>query len=158
MNQFLAQALDFVFETAAQLVQGHVVCPGALAGDQVGYGFCLTEVEFAVQEGAQGKLPGRGHARAMREGRLNDFLQNIGRAVATEFHAVFAGVGVRIFENGGQALIEVAALRRYNTSEMHGMAGCIFQAFAFEHDIGNKQGAGAGKAYYTNSAHTRRGG
>ena len=63
VDQLCAKTRDLVFETATQLAEGYCMGRFTLAGDQVGYGFRLREVQLAVQESPQGKLAGLGQAR-----------------------------------------------------------------------------------------------
>ena len=66
-----------------------------VGGNQVGYGFRLGQIEGTMQEGPLGEFAGlRQPSPAPRE-KQQQFLHDIVGAVATDFHYILAGVGVR---------------------------------------------------------------
>ena len=54
MEELVAQLGEACTEMTSQLREGNVVGGSAGGGYEVGYGFCLGKVEFAVEEGSLG--------------------------------------------------------------------------------------------------------
>ena len=52
MEELVAQLGEACTEMTSQLREGNVVGGSAGGGYEVGYGFCLGKVEFAVEEGS----------------------------------------------------------------------------------------------------------
>ncbi len=67
-------------------------------GDEVGGGFGLEEVQFAVLEGAAGEFAGFGGAGAATDEGAGDGGEDGAAAVEGEFGAVFAGEAVWCWE------------------------------------------------------------
>ena len=94
VQEAFAQLSQLTAVSAAHLVDGHAVCGGVACGDEVGHGFGLAEVHFAVQEGSFGVFAGACQAASVGGEQAQHGLEDVGGAVAGDFDAVFAGVGV----------------------------------------------------------------
>ena len=81
--------------------------------DEVGHGFSLREVHFAVKEGALGELSGMGHAATVRQQHLHDLLLDKDRSVAGNLHHVLASVGVRCGKLGYDNLVNELSVFNY---------------------------------------------
>lgn len=96
-------------------------------------GFDLCEVNFSVDEGALGELPGLcGYCAFVDEG-LEYLFDDNHIAVASEFDGVFAGVGVRCFvEKGGDGVNGVIVIVM-EYAIVNGVALCLLECvFSFE--------------------------
>src|SRR5262245_55446146 len=82
-------------EHPLELLQGGTVAGERPSIDHVDDCLCLSEIEATVQEGAFGKLPRLGNARALRQDCLQHTLRGHDPTVTANLCHVLAGVGVR---------------------------------------------------------------
>lgn len=78
VEEAVAQLPESLAELSAHLADGEMVGGGVAGSDEVGYAFGLTEVHFAVEEGALGVFAGPGHAAALAGEELHDALEDVG--------------------------------------------------------------------------------
>ena len=104
----------------SQLGEGDVVGCLVGGGDEVGYGFCLGEVKFAIEVGALCELSRVCEATTVLYQEFQDFVEYVSGTVAGYFCRVFACVGVGSTENRDQHLVDVG-----NVAIMDGVGlGC----------------------------------
>jgi len=87
-------------------MQGGIARGLGLAGNQVGYRFCLGQVELAIEKGALRELPGPGEPRPLLNTGFDDLLLDKGRAMAGQFYHVFPGIGSRALIQGDDNFID----------------------------------------------------
>jgi len=95
-------AAEFAVELAAGGTKGAI----GTGTDEVGDGFGLGEIEFAVDEGGTGEFSRFGSTTAAGKEVVENALDEEGIAVAGDFEEVFAGVGGRGREAGEDYLVE----------------------------------------------------
>ena len=137
VEQFFAQAFQVVGKAAAHLLHGHPVhrCRGG--GNQVGYGFGLAQVHFAMHEGTLGKFAGPGQPATLGDEQLQHFLQDIVAPVAADFGAILARVGMGCPENRDQHLVDdVISLDNLSEGQGVGFLICEFVPGLFGRGIG----------------------
>lgn len=100
-----AQGFGFATDGTRELLVGGTNGEGALGMDEVHDGLCLSEVHFAVQEGALCELAGFGMAGARFEEGFKHTLSDKKAAMALELDSVLSGVAGWIAEQNGDALI-----------------------------------------------------
>ena len=108
VQQTVAERLESRGVAAAHLVRGQGMCGPRRGGDQITDGLGLRQVEFPGQIGPHGKLSGSGHASAGSSQQPQDLRDDVGGAVAGNFHGIFARIGVRSPEDGGQHVVHDA--------------------------------------------------
>lgn len=134
---------------------------GRGGGDEVGYGFGLRQVEFAVGEGPPGELAGGGQAAALTQQQGDDLLLYVGRTVARNLYGVFAGEGVGGNEEGGDDVVEGVPLLVGDGAVVCGIGLGLGKRFAVgraEYAVGDGHGFGAADAYDGDAAATGCGG
>ena len=152
VEQLLAELLEFVCVGAAELADGEGVllrCGGVY---EVGEGFGLREVEFAVAEGAEGELAGLSEACAAVDECGEESLLEVEGAVAGEFDGFFAGEAVRCGEVGGDAVVDIGDAAVGGVSRLEGVNGedaecdgeCVGAAEADDGDAADARGCGDG--------------
>ena len=88
-----------------QLAHGNLVGGTVGGGDEVGYGFCLGEVEFAVEVGTLGEFARVGLATTLLREAGEDLLSDVRRAMERDFSRVLTCVGVGGTENGDKNVV-----------------------------------------------------
>ncbi|MNX97309.1 hypothetical protein D3C86_1296670 [compost metagenome] len=66
LYEFISQSLQFGTDPPAHLAEGNLVRSFIFSSDQVGNGFCLSQVQLAVQKSSLGKLSRCGQAGTFR--------------------------------------------------------------------------------------------
>src|ERR1035437_1005551 len=93
---------------------------GGMGRDQVGNCFCLREIEFSVQERAEGKLACVGKARTLFHQQMKYLLLDILRTVTGYFYNMFSCIGSGCFKKCNHHIINHNVVM-YNLSVMNGM-------------------------------------
>ena len=122
VQQPVAQRRESRRIAAAHLVRGQRVGGLRRGGDEVPDGFRLREVQLAGQVGADGELARRCHACPGGDEQPQDFGDDVGGAVAGDLDRIFARIGVRGAEDGGQHVVHRAISVR-DTAVVHRISG-----------------------------------
>jgi hypothetical protein len=131
VEELLSQVADFGREAAPHLLHGQLVGGSGAGGDEVGHRFGLGEIQLAVEEGAEGKLPGLCQPCLSAKEELKDLLLYVGRAMAGYLYSVLAGVGVGGFEKAYQHFVQHGSLIM-DHPEMDGVGLLRFQVHRFQ--------------------------
>ena len=106
LEELVAEDREFGGDAATKLIHGDLV-GGTVGGcNEVGYGFGLGEVEFAVEVGTLGEFARVGLAATLLGEEGEDLLGNVGGAVERYFGGVFACVGVGRTEDGDKNVVD----------------------------------------------------
>ena len=106
LKQAVAQTSEFPAEATPHLAHRQTV-GGHIGGcDKVGHGFSLTQVHFAIEEGAFGELAGLGIETAVVEQQLHDLLEYKNGTMARYLHTVLSRVGMWLAEYAHQHIVK----------------------------------------------------
>lgn len=94
--------------------------------DEVGYRFGLAQVHFAVHECPLRVFARLRHAATLRKEQLQHAVQNVGRAVAGYFDAVFARIGVRRPKQADQHFVNRFVRRGVDNASKGQRTACFF--------------------------------
>ena len=117
--------MKFFGKTTFQLVDGNTVGSFVLRTDEVSDGFGLSQVKLTIDESATGELTSFGHAAAMCNQYLQEFLLDKYRTMHTNLRRILAGERVGGFEEGNQHLVKQIAIV-YNMAVISLMRDHIF--------------------------------
>ena len=146
VEELVAEGGELLAEAAAHLVHRHAVGGCGRRGDEVGHGFGLAEVHLSVEKGALGVFARCGQGAACVQEFLQHAMENIGRAMAGDFGAVLAGVGMRPAEEADEHFVDGLALGGKDVAEGEGVRLAFGKGSALEgleNLIGTSDGIGA---------------
>lgn len=110
LNEAAAQIFDRYAESAAELSDSGVEVCAIACVDYVQYGFGLSQVNFAVKEGAAGEFAGLSEGRPVGQQQIEDVARDEQPAVGEYFDYVLAGIRFRRFVVCESDLINVPAV------------------------------------------------
>ena len=139
MHQFVTQRFNFARKTTAHLVHGRFAGCFRIGMDQVGYGFGLGQVEFAIEKGPLGEFPRLCQAGAIMHRQHHNLLHDVHRAVTGYFYDIFFGKRARRLEEPHHHFIN-DGFTIANGTDMQRVAWLFSQVFAIKHFIGNGNG------------------
>jgi len=152
VEEGFAQAAEFLAEVAAQLAHGEVVLRLGLRCDDVGHGFGLREVEFAVEKGALCEFARVGLPRTALLEQRHQPRGNIRRGVARDFHSVFAREGMWRAIDGEHGFVEHAAVGCVGESAEERLPRRGFCEGTREEAVGRCNGFAAAQAHKAEGA------
>ncbi|CDD33298.1 putative uncharacterized protein [Bacteroides sp. CAG:714] len=106
MQQLLAQGSQFLAEASLHLIHGQPVGSRRRRGNQIGYGFGLTQVHLPVQESTLGKLSRTGGTTSVPDEKLHDLLEDVRGTVAGNLDRIFSRIGMGRMKQADQHLVD----------------------------------------------------
>ena len=110
IRQFVINRRQFLLQLALYLTGGICGCFSGIGFDQIDNGFCLGQIQLAIEKCPFGELAPLCRQRTGAIQRLQSGAENGRGAVAMKFHRVFAGIAMRSAAENGAAGVDDPAV------------------------------------------------
>ena len=168
-TSFLFDWLQALGERALKLLGGDLRLVKSLRVDQVAHGFCLGEIDAAIEKRAHGELARLGEARPRSNAHLDDMPKHHRRAMCRDLDDVVRRIGMRFREVSDDDFVDACRDIRFGfrpaiaASALLGSTNSPKIARAWlhlmsqpQHRLGDLASLRSGKPHHPNSAPTRR--